>query len=56
VGVPGGVHAGELFGARQAPLLQVVSGALQSPGFAHDGKQKDPLAVLTHFAFAGQVV
>jgi len=50
------VQAGEKVGARQTPATQLDSGAAQSPGFTHDGKQNDPLAVLTHFPFVGQVV
>ena len=55
-GVPGGVHAGEPVGERHAPFTQAVSGAPQFPGPLHEGKQNEPVEVLTHLPFAGQVV
>src|SRR6266852_1251688 len=50
VGVPGGVPAG----ARHAPFTHELSGAVHPP--AHSGKQNEPVDVLTHLPFAGQVV
>ena len=56
VGVPGGVHAGEAPDDRQTPATQDESWPLQSAGPVHDGKQNEPVEVLTHLPFAGQVV
>ena len=55
-GVPGGVHAGEAPDERQAPATHDESWPLQSVGPVQDGKQNEPVEVLTHFPFAGQVV
>ena len=57
-GVPGGVHAGEAPDDRQAPTTHDESGPVQigSPGPVQDGKQNEPVEVLTHFPFVGQVV
>jgi hypothetical protein len=56
VGVPGGVQAGDAVGARQAPATHAPSDPLQSVGTVHDGKQNDPVEVLTHLPLAGHVV
>src|SRR5438132_5803371 len=54
--VGGSEHADEPVGERHAPSTQAVSGALQFPGPLHEGKQNEPVEVLTHLPFAGQVV
>jgi hypothetical protein len=56
VGAPGGVHAGDALEERHAPATQDESGAAQSVGAVHEGKQNDPVEVLTHFPLAGHVV
>jgi hypothetical protein len=59
VAVPGGVHAGDAVAERHAPATQDESGAAQSVAAVaavHEGKQKDPVEVLTHFALAGHVL
>ena len=55
-GVPGGVHAGEAVVERHAPATHVESAPLQSAGAEQAGKQNEPVEVLTHLPFAGQVV
>ncbi|MFL5311266.1 MAG: hypothetical protein ACJ79H_12520 [Myxococcales bacterium] len=57
VGVPGGVQAGEAPDDRQAPATHDESepNAAQSGVPAHDGKQNEPVEVLTHLPFAGHV-
>ncbi|HYV64689.1 MAG TPA: hypothetical protein VE964_00515 [Myxococcales bacterium] len=53
VGVPGGVHAGEPPGDRQAPFTQPDKAPVHVP---HAGKQNEPVDVLTHLPFAGQLL
>jgi hypothetical protein len=50
------VQAGDAVDARHAPSTHAASGALQSVGRVHEGKQNEPVEVLTHFPLAGHVV
>jgi len=55
-GVLGGVHEGDALEERHAPATHAASDPLQSVGTVHDGKQNDPVEVLTHLPLAGHVV
>ena len=58
-GVPGGVQAGDAPDDRQAPATQAEScpnGTQSGVAAVHEGKQNEPVEVLTHLPFAGHVV
>ena len=55
-GVPGGVQAGDAVVERHAPATHVERAPLQSAGAEQAGKQNEPVEVLTHLPFAGQVL